>query len=353
MDSRAYWWGQAANRYRPRPAPVQQPPITPWDPNDPDGTQVHTSPPPEWQPPKPFTDPLWPRADMGIDIPGMIGVPGGSSNTDLVCTFMLPQYQNAGGRSVVDRILKAYCQRSYDSYLLDRYCGTDLAGWGTSKFLDLVAYVQGLGLFTPIWFTSSSDGRYDYASMASRLDPLFAGLRSRKLAKQTVCIVGEELNNNTSAGAPLDDLITQTAKRANDLGMPVALHFTAEVGAWPANGAMSFPDWWNQWGPGQPVRVHALWYQANPWALPGYTGARMYDWRRILASASPEFRFTPYEYLLSRRFNNAPGGQPPDRHEVDSRRLGAELSWTTRLDPNVPANSGFGDGASEGDGTPI
>lgn len=266
---------------------------------------------------------------------------------------MLPQYQNAAGRSFVDRLLTAICERSYDTILFDRFCA-DLAGWSSGQLTDLMQYAQSWGLFTPIWGTSSSDARYDYASVADKVGPLLSAMASKRLGDKSVFLPGEELNNGTTPGAPLDDLITQSAKRANDAGMAVALHFTAEVGAWPQDGR-PFPDWYRQWGPGQSTRVHALWYQADPWRPAGYSGARMYDWRRILAQASPEFRFTPFEYMLARRFENNDGTSEPY-----SRLRGTELIWCPaggdndpRGNPGVPSCSGFGNGASYADGSAI
>lgn len=216
-----------------RVAPVQQPAIAPpFDPSDQYG-EVHTTPPPSWQPP---AQPYFMLADFtGVTIPGdYMGNPttdgevrivsgpytgltipflvgANSTPPTMIMTPMLPMYP----APVQDAFLTEYLQRGYQDFVMaPSGWNFDQNGYHPSPN-DLVAWagkLKNLGLRVILW-NGDPNGPLDALSAlwAARCVDFY--------------IVGEEIDSKMPAEAlpPLLDRCLAITGRM----LPIGVHFTA------------------------------------------------------------------------------------------------------------------------------
>ncbi len=356
-----------------RPPAVQQPAIAPpFDPNDPGGL-VHTVLPPEQTIP---TAPsrTWMNGDAwGVELPEDPPWVPGCNTTPLrmIMSYLLPWYSlpQYGGTKQVDKNLTAHCKRGYWTHLLSKG-NSDEAGLSLSQFLDLIAYVQSWGFFTPIWpFSLGNPRNANWAETAPFIEPFLHALVDRGLAEKSSIVLGGELNNWNRPGPDgLDDIIAHTAAICRPADLDLWLHFGRNYPGWPIGGFQYAPRpdlhdeveaWW-AWL--HSLGVKGICVQLDQDDTAGAQGGRMWGIRYRLAHASPELRCVAFETCATNQMyygdHMKPIGMPGGGHVYDER-YGKLRSWQLVCGTrgweatDAPAVSGSNNGLSYPDGTPI
>lgn len=336
-----YYW---ISRGRSRPPSVQQPPLPPFDPSDPGGKVWGPyGLPPEALPLPPNSTKTFFRGDAwGVTLPVSQTppyVPGANTTPpNMVMSYFAPYYQ----RPVQDNILTAHCQRSYSHFHLDQW-NWEQAGLSSSQAVQLMAYIQSWQYYTSFWGLSTSYGInwQSWAQAQSCLQPILSALQAAgsKVSGNTILLVGEELNSCTSP-AGLLDIVTNLMPQCKDLGIDVWLHFTSNYASWPVSG-QSQPEFWQSM---VSLGVKGLCWQADQNQPAGTMGAEMYSARNELAGTGA--LLAAFELLASWQLNGK-------ATELYTKLRSFEMLCCPQGIPSIPAVSGYNNGGSMPDGTPL
>jgi hypothetical protein len=341
-----------------RPRPVQQPAIAPpWDQSDSYG-QVHTTPPPEWQPPKGY-DPKFLRGDFtGITLPGAYAFNGpgtdctmtdgpykglvipwkiGANSTPapMLMSGMLPLYP----RAVQDAWLTESALRDY-SHVMIAPDGWNLAENGydmtPQKLVAWAEYVKSWGNYVLAW-----------RGMPQIADPALQALYASGCVDFWLC--GEEIDGKIPAEQlpPILDSALATAP-----GVPIGVHFTANYpdgfprDTFLAGGASG--SWADYNG-----RVHLCW-QANQDDSAGKQGAMSFYARQRVqlglvggdGRPAPDSRVYLYEIMATNELYGRCSEGYGNLRTLEGLFAPAGLSGISML-------GGFLNGGRYADGTPI
>ncbi len=300
--------------------PLPMPPITPFDPDEPNN-HVHTTLPPEQVIPT-TRDPLWWRGDIGgvmlAETPPFVKKGTDGANTtppEMVMSYFLDVYPPEWQQ----KILEAHYRRGYTHFVITRPADTSDAGW--DRFGALCQEIRRWGQYVCYWD-----------------DDVTAITRMLAMGAMDVLILGGELNSHHSPDE-LMTLIKIATDRCRPLGVPVWLHFTANVPTWQRNDENDIA-----WV----IKVVALGivglcWQGNQDESAGVMSARLWDARQRWGRAgAPVVAFE----LLS---TNQLYGKAT---ETDGRRRGYEMVCATRDGKDwVPPVAGYGSGGARPDGS--
>jgi hypothetical protein len=233
----------------PRPTPVQQSPLPPFDTSDAFG-DVHTVPPPELVIPS-GPDLMFMRADFaGVRVGGTPPFLVGANSTplDMLMTPMAPLYP----KEWQDRILTAHAEHGYTHFVVASD-GWNFAengfSWTPQQFAEWCAYVQSWGFYVVYWGPAVAADPYLLAALP-HVDWYIAGEEvDSKLTKEQYDTVLDWLVANTS--------------------LPIGAHFTANYPEGFPRDTM-ITDWNKYDG-----RVHLMW-QANQHDSAGKQAAMCY-----------------------------------------------------------------------------
>ena len=326
-----------------RPPAKRQPPLPPFDHDDPGGRVATTLPPEQVIPAGPDRD--WWRGDFGgvttRETPPFI--PGANTTPpNMWMTFLLHRYS----RAWQDIFLKEYCERGYTHILLgapdDRKDPAAIAAQ-----VEFFKYVQSYyGLFTAYWATSTGDApQYkdkNWKGIREIIEPFLRALIAAGKPEKSIMIVGEELNSWNKPGPDgLDDIIANICAICNPVDLPVWLHFTSNHPSWQPGG-MTPTTWWQQWV----GRVKGLCWQATSNDPAGSMAAHMWDARKYLGAASTQLKVVAFELRASEQLFG-------HYTEEQGCLTGWEMICATRGGTNFPPVSGFMNGARRPGGEPI
>ena len=289
-----------------RPKPIFQNSLPSWSIflNPDPGGIVHTTAPPEWQPPTTYNKRWW-RGDIGgVMLPTAPPFVPGANTTppEMTMSFLLPWYVQFGTKWV-DAFLTAHAQRNYSHFLLDRF-NFDASGLGPNGALQLIKIVQSWGFYTPMWMTGSTDGssRATLAGYQRLVDPymnLFT--KDSNVMDKLIVLPGEELDNGIPPGSPgLDDILNYECNRCNPLGIDIYFHFTANHRTWYPNGTNEVA-WAQQWI----NRITGQMWQGEPYNITnnpptlGNMQAQFWDSRSFWQSITPSFIMIAGEYAAT------------------------------------------------------
>lgn len=347
----------------PRPKPVKQAPLPPWDASDPPPSNdiVHTTPPSNLVIPPGYDRGFW-RGDIGgvmlpsASIPPIGGTEAqkiafaqsiGANTTPLEMTmsFLLPHYVQFG-TPVVDAFLTAHAQRGYSHFHLDRGTAVNVLG-GIDQALDLLAYVQSWGFYTSFWLCGTGDDRSGgWPMLQPMIEPFLQRLIARGLADKSIALVGEELNSGCVPGnGPngLDGIINGVCGLTNPVGIPTYLHFTANVPSWQPDGMNPV-----QWIAEFQGKLTGICSQLNPDDSAGAQGAHLWDTRWRWAAASLDYRVVAFEIMATAELY----GQCSEEYGC-LRNLELLYCPSGAPTPDAPAVAGCGNGSRYRDGTAI
>jgi hypothetical protein len=250
--------------------------------------QVHTTLP-TGIPPNPTRN-FWRHDPWGVTLKQTPPLVPGCNTTprEMVMSYQLPLYQQPW----IDMILAEHAESGLSHFHFDR--GVAVNALGLQKALDLVAYVQSWGFYTSFWLCGTGDDRSGgWPMLQPMIEPFLQGLIARGLADKSVMLVGEELNSGCVPGSGpngLDRMIDAICAICNPIGIPVWLHFTANVPAWAAPGQDDVA-WIRQFV----GRLTGLCWQGNPDDTAGTMGAHLWDARWRWAQADPSFLVSAWE----------------------------------------------------------
>jgi hypothetical protein len=208
-----------------------------------------------------------------------------------------------------------------------------------------MAYIQSWGFFTSYWGIGTPDGHFTSWAQARplyqpTLDALIAA--GPDVCKNTILIVGEELNTCTSPEGLLD-IVQHLAPICHDHDIPMWLHFTSNYPGWPRPGESKVQFWQGMHALG----VKGQCWQSNAYDLAGTMGGHMADSRLYLEHASLDMRLVAFETRATAQLT----GQCDEAHGC---LTGYELLCKVREPGSVaPAVSGFGNGGRRPDGNPL
>src|ERR1035437_1989726 len=335
--------GGGGGSAHPRPQPVRQNPLPPWDASDNywPYNQVHTTIP-TGIPPNPTRN-FWRHDPWGVTLkqtPPL--VPGGNTTPrEMVMSYQLPLYQQPW----IDLILTEHAESGLSHCHFDR--GMAVNAIGLQKTSDLVAYVQSCGFFTSFWLCGTGDDRSGgWPMLQPMIEPFLQILIAQGLADNSIALVGEELNSGcVPGGGPngLDGLINGVCAITNPVGIPTWLHFTQNVPAWQAPGQDSVA-WWGQFV----GKLKGLCSQLNPDDSAGAQGAHLWDARWRLAQASLDYRVVAFEIMATAQLY----GRCTEEYGC-LRGLENVYCPSGAPTPNAPAVAGFGNGGRYPDGSAI
>lgn len=329
------------NQERPRPAPVRQPVLPPWDTSNPDGSGiVHVVPPPELVIPS-GPDLMFMRADFnGVTLDKTTWPDGifkdfnilGANSTpyQMLMTPMVVLYP----RPVQDAVFTAHCERGHSHFIV----APD--GWNLDT--------NGV-IFTPAtyvaWCQKVRSWGFYVVHWQPEPDPNHPLLRAALDAGVIDWIVfGEEVDGKVSSQqytAALTQLVGMT-------NLPIGAHFTSD---YPSGAPRD--DYLVDWSPFD-GKVHLCW-QANQNESAGTQGGRLYYARQRvnLGMVSPDGGVTPgaphsrvyaFETMATKQLY----GQCD---ELYGKLRSLELLYTTRADARILPMSGYGNGGSLPDGS--
>lgn len=221
------------SRRSPRPAPVNQGPLPPFDPSDPGGI-VYTTPPPEFQPARAkyflqadfngvtlsggwqwngtpaahgssvtMTSGPW----TGLVVPFLVGA--NSTPPTMLMTPMLPLYP----RAVQDAALTEHAWRAYPDFVVSdvpwNAAENGRGHWGPAETVAWAQYVQSWGFRVPLWSIMPING-----------DPTFRAMLNASCV--SFYVPGEEIAGKMTAEQlpPLLDTALADCGR----GLPIAVH---------------------------------------------------------------------------------------------------------------------------------
>lgn len=304
--------------------------ILPFDPDDDPNNLVHTFPPPELVFPSAPSKRFF-RGDIaGVTTPLAPPFVDGANTTppNMWMSYLLPKYRGLkmpDGTDCIEYYLNFYANvRGYTHLHLDRW-QWDRAGYSIPDIIDLMKKIISYGLFISYWATGTGDNRsvgWD-GGVKDLIAPILEAIIAAGIQDKVIVFVGEELNSGCVPGdAPngIDGIINGTCALANPVDIPVYLHFTSNVPAWPASGI--FPDWIAQFTGNKPGygKIKGIGWQANQNDAAGHMGAHMYDTRRYYAAAGGlDMDVIVFETLAT---NNLYG----KASEIDNVRRGWELN---------------------------
>lgn len=291
-----------------RPVPIQQKPLPNWSIflNPDPGGIVHTTPPPEWQPPAKYNKRWW-RGDIGgVMLPEAPPYVQGANTTppEMTMSFLLPWYVQFGSKWI-DMFLTAHAQRNYSHFLLDRF-NCDASGIGVNGTIDLIKILQSWGFFVPMWLTGSTDGgsRASLSGYQNLTDKYMnAIMASSSMMDKFICLPGEELDNGIPPGSPLDNILNYECNRCNPAGIDTYLHFTENVRTWSIDG--NEVAWAQKWC----NRITGQMWQGNPSNVTnnpptlGTMQAQFWDARSLWQSVNPNFVMVAGEYAAEAELN--------------------------------------------------
>ncbi len=323
-----------------RPRPIPHAPLPPFDQSD-SGGDVHTTPPPEWQPPA-GPDPLFMRGDFnGVTLDAnrwgghqkfvdafLIGA--NTTPYEMIMTPMLIMYP----RWLQDACLTEHAERGYTHFTITP------DGWNfdangftmtADKLVAWARYVRSWGFYVVYWRSVPVEG-----------DLILGALVDAHVID--LAVPGEEVDGKISApgfGAVLDDTL-----HISGHGIPVLAHFTANYPEgfprdtfFDGRSMKSFADYNGL--------VHLAW-QADQNESAGTQAARCYYARqRVNLGAvggdgreAPDSRVFAYETMASKQLV----GQCTEEYGC-LRSL--ELNFATRLNtqnairPMAGSNNGL------------
>ncbi len=357
-----------------RPAPRAHAPLPPWDPNDPQGGDVHTVQPPELVIPAHFADPAFLRADFngvmlegdytptasddivrnggvriisgrwtGLWVPFLAGA--NTTPPTMIMTPMLILYP----RNVQDACLTEHAERAYDDLIIASGVWNAAAnGFEPTppKIVAWAQYVQSWGFRIVDWGDCVLN------------DPFLQALVDAQAV--SYAIPGEEVDAKLTS-EQYDAVIKSTLSIVSH-GIPVGAHFTAgDKGGWP----LSFPrdtfltNWADYDG-----QVH-LCLQSNVTRSAGSQAATLYYARQRIALGTqggdgrpaPNSRVCLFETMATAQLYDEDQFEPSADlcDEVYGNLRTLEMLYATRDDDRIRAvDGGFGNGCREHDtGAPI
>jgi hypothetical protein len=336
------WRGGAPGHWPPPP----RDPLPAFDTSDSYGF-VHTTQPPDLVIPS-GPDRRFFRGDLGgVMLPTAPPFVPGANTTppEMVMSFLLPWYQQPW----IDTILMAHAERGYTHFLLDFYhCRK--AGLSLQQTLDLIAYVQSWGFFTPIWLTGSNDDRsHGWTSVQPIVEPLVRGLlNASSLTAGFIAFPGQELNTNCEPGpGKADAIIAAVCALCNPSDVDCWLHFSPNYPGYPMNPQpgqnfdVMMVEWIAQWR----GRIRGLAWQGDGSQSAGLMGAKMWDARRFWARAG----YTDYPCVVAFELM-ATDELYGHCTEAQGCLRGTEMVYCTS-DGSAPPVAGYGNGARRADGS--